>query len=364
MKFHWYWPFAREEELEWAIATARPGDSVLVEVIDRDAAPTAGQHGEVTVVRDLPDVNRATNPLTWFPSRASTYVRRAARRRSTWASSHFDLVHLHYLNRFTDAFSALPTPLVMSVHDVTPHRNRLGAAEHHLLHRTYRRADGIVVHHEVLRERLVAEFDIDPGRIHIVHHQVFWTPDVPPPPVDQPPLLLFFGALRSNKGLSVLLNAMQFLGPNEVRLVIAGRGDPAEEELARRAAQADPRVSAEIGFASLQRKRELFAEASLSVLPYTSFASQSGVLHDAYGHGRPVVVTDVGALGRTVRSEGTGTVANPNDPTSLAEAIQSALNPAQWQTFALAAQKIRTERSPQETGRRLRAVYDLVLSQG
>lgn len=336
---------------------------MLVEVIDRDAAPAAGHHGDVTVVRDLPDVNRATNPLTWFPSRVSTYVRRAARRQSTWTSGPFDIVHLHYLNRFTDAFAPLPTPLVMSVHDVTPHRSRLGAAERHLLYRSYRRADGIVVHHEVLRERLIAEFDIDPGRIHIVHHQVFWTPDVPPPPVDRPPLLLFFGALRSNKGLSVLLDAMQLLGPDEVRLIIAGRGDSAQETLALRAAQADPRVSVEIGFASLQRKRELFAEASLAVLPYTSFASQSGVLHDAYGHGRPVVVTDVGALGRTVRSEGTGTVANPNDPASLAEAIRSALSPTQWQVLASATQKIRNERSPQETGRRLRAVYDLVLSQ-
>ena len=54
VRFHWYWPFAREEELEWAVWTARPGESVVVQVIDREHAPASGAHGPVTVVRDLP----------------------------------------------------------------------------------------------------------------------------------------------------------------------------------------------------------------------------------------------------------------------------------------------------------------------
>lgn len=362
MQFYWYWPFARQEELDWAIATARSGESIVVEVIDRPHAPRAGEYGDVTVVRDLPDVDRGVSKLLWAPSRVSTYVRRAAARRTMWRRSEFDLVHLHYLNRFTDAITPLPSPLVMSVHDVVPHVTRLGRAEHAVLARTYRRGDALIVHHPTLRDRLVAEFGVDPARVHVVRHQVFPTPDVGGPPADEPPLILFFGALRANKGLPVLIEAIRRLEGVDLRVVIAGRGDPELEALARATSLADARVRAEIGFVSLERKRELFAQASVVVLPYTSFASQSGVLHDAYGHGRPVVVTDVGALGASVREDGTGLVAGPSDPDSLAAQLLESLKPQAWARFSRAARTIREERSPQRTGESLRAVYDTVLA--
>ena len=254
-----------------------------------------------------------------------------------WAQSDFDLVHLHYLNRFTDAVTALPTPVVLSVHDVLPHRSRLGRAERLVLRRTYHRADGLVVHHDSLREQLIDQFDVDPARVHVVQHQVFGAPAVGGPPQDAPPMVLFFGALRANKGLPVFLEAAARLAHRDVDFVVAGRGDAEVEALARCAAATNPRLRAEVGFVTLKRKRELFAQASVVALPYTSFASQSGVLHDAYGHGRPVVVTDVGALGRSVREDGTGLVAVPGDADDLAEKVSEALDPASWARFAHAA---------------------------
>jgi glycosyltransferase involved in cell wall biosynthesis len=363
MRFHWYWPFARQEELDWAVATPRAGESVMVEVIDRAEAPVAGQHGPATVIRDLPDVQRdVANKLAWAASRANTYRVRAGARRSHWRSGEFDLVHLHYLNRFTDAVLPLAHPLVMSVHDVVPHVPRLGAGlEHRVLQRLYSRADALVVHHEELTDRLVCDFRIDPDRIHVVPHQVFPVGDAPHDPSAGTPTVLFFGALRPNKGLEVLAAATRLLAGDDVRVVIAGRGDAALQNLATELAESDPRVTAEIGFASLERKRQLFAEASIVVMPYTAFASQSGVLHDAYGHARPVVVSDVGALGDTVREDGTGLVVPPNDPAALADAIRESLEAAIWQTHAGAERRISVERSPAATGERLREVYDLVL---
>ena len=49
------------------------------------------------------------------------------------------------------------------------------------------------------------------------------------------------------------------------------------------------------------------------MLPYRKIES-SGVLATALGYGRPVVVTDVGSLGDTVREFHAGFVAHPNDP--------------------------------------------------
>lgn len=361
MRFYWYWPFARSEELDWARATVRPGEEVTVHVIDRAAAPQDGD-GLVTVVRDLPDVDRdAYGNARWATSRASTYLARERLRRARWRAGDFDLVHLHYLNRFTDVWSPLPRPLVMSVHDVVPHEPRIGRqAEHQLLRRLYRRPEALVVHHQHLADELCSDFGVSDGKIHVVPHQVF---PVDGPPTETPtgtPTVLFFGSLRPNKGVDLLDGMMRRLD-NDIRLRIAGRGDPAVTQQVLAAADRDPRVVAEIGFASLERKRQLFRGADVVVLPYTTFSSQSGVLHDAYGHGRPVVVTDVGALGDAVREDGTGLVVPPHDPAALAAAVQALLEPAAWRRHAAAARRLAQERSPEATGERLREVYDHVL---
>lgn len=362
MRFHWYWPFAREEELGWAKGTVRPGETILVQTIDRSAAPSSGDHGDVRVLRDLPDVNRNVSRLAWLPSRMTTYARRAVAREAVWNRERFDLVHLHYINRFTDGIVRLPHPLVISVHDVTPHQPRLGLAERVLLKSVYGRGDALIVHHEALKDRLASEFGVEKDVVHVVPHQVFPAPDLGAPPSDRPPAILFFGALRPNKGLEVLVEAFGSLKNQDVRLIIAGRGDAAVEAQALRAAKEDPRITAELGFISLERKHQLFADASVIALPYTSFASQSGVLHDAYAQGRPVVVTEVGALGSSVREDGTGVVCRPGEPRALASAISAALIPNEYRRYALAAQRVRRDRSPVETGMRLRSVYDRVLA--
>ena len=69
----------------------------------------------------------------------------------------------------------------------------------------------------------------------------------------------------------------------------------------------------EVGYATAERKGELYASADLVVLPYTTFASQSAVLQDAYAHRVPLVVSDVGALGETVRGDHTGWVVAPGE---------------------------------------------------
>lgn len=89
---------------------------------------------------------------------------------------------------------------------------------------------------------------------------------------------------------------------------------------------------------------QLFREAWGVVLPYETFSSQSGGLHDASGHGRPVVVTDVGALGATVRHDGTGAVVTVDDAEALAAALVATAGPAG--DAAAAAGRRATESSP------------------
>lgn len=359
MRIFWYWPFVRPEELDWARAVAEQGHELVVQTIDREAAPKPRPGDCIEVQNDLPDVDRSVAGPRWLTSRGRTYIDRARVRRRTERSGDFDVVHYHYPNRFTDGWSRPPGLWVLSVHDVFPHQSRLGdAIERRVLGRLYRRPHGLIVHHEWIRDELIDQFGIEESRIRVVPHQVFPVDDPceRSRPDDGPPIVLFFGALRQNKGLDVLLDAIRSLPEDSLRLHIAGRGDALLERTAAEAAASMPNVTAEVGFVTPERKAELFRRCSVVALPYTSFASQSGVLHDAYGHWRPVVVTDVGALGPTVRHDGTGVVVPPRQVDELASGLLHQLGPA-GDSGALAARQIAGSRNPAATASAVLAAY-------
>ncbi|HEY3831905.1 MAG TPA: glycosyltransferase family 4 protein [Acidimicrobiia bacterium] len=365
MKVYWYWPYIRDELLALARAIPDTGDDEVVvhAMAGRLAgADTSGPGWRVAAT--LPAVApRDEGSMRWAASRATTYLGQARARRTLLRDEPFDVAHVMFLNYFVDAFDLRAVgkrqPLVVSVHDVVPHQSRVpGTVERALLGRQYTAANTIVVHHESVRARLVAEFAVDPARVHNVPHWVIPAPAEPRARPSASPQILFFGALRRNKGVDVLLDAFAALPDRDLRLVVAGRGATDVEQEVRDAAARDPRVVAEIGFVAEARKHELFRASDLVVLPYTEFSSQSGVLHDAYAHHRPVVVTDVGALGESVRDDGSGWVVPARDAEALAETLTTALaNGEAWTRAAAHAGSVGLDRSPDATARRLRAVY-------
>jgi len=109
------------------------------------------------------------------------------------------------------------------------------------------------------------------------------------------PVVMLFGVLRTDKGIGDLLTAA--VSAPEWHVLNAG-----EEHggLAAVAAQLnDPRLTGRItvceGFLLLDAVARCFAAADIVALPYRQ-ASQSGVLHLAYGFARPVAAYPVGGL--------------------------------------------------------------------
>ena len=370
MNLYWYWPFLRREELVLAAGVLRPADTLVVHTTARAADPISSTLPGCAVRATLPGVPDAREgSIAWAAGRASTYVRRAAARRRAVRAGGFDVAHVVYLNPFTDAFDLAwlrrRVPLVCSVHDVVPHNTRVPAPlERRLLGAQYRNAGTIVVHHEFVRRRLLAEFGIDPSRIEVVPLPV---PELAPPVTarpEGPPVVLFFGTFRRNKGVALLLRAIGALrDETDARFVFAGRGMPEIEQAVRDAARRDPRVVAEIGYVTATRKLELYADADLVVLPYTSFASQSAVLRDAYALRVPLVVTDVGALGETVRADRTGWTVPAGNADALPQTLLAALRDEPARRAARgAADAVARTRTPDLIGHRLRAIYDRVAS--
>ncbi len=371
MDIYWYWPYLRREELALAGGVLRQGDHLAVHCTARPLDPILSSLEGCEVLTALPGVDERSSEgsISWGVSRASTYIGRARARQRVVKEETFDIAHVIYLNPFVDWLAlrslARRVPLVSTVHDVTPHQRRMPLKlERSILSREYANAGTLVVHHNWVGERLISEFDVDAARINYIP-----LPVLPPPHAiedlgvdDEVPEILFFGTFRRNKGVEVLLEAIKLLPKEqEFRLRISGKGFAEVEDKVRAAAALDTRIIAEIGYATASRKAALYARCSVNVLPYTSFESQSAVLQDAYANSIPLIVTDVGALGSTVRSEGTGWVVPPSDANALAEAILECLRDRDAATQAGANMaKVAAQRTPALVGASLRRLYEEV----
>jgi glycosyltransferase involved in cell wall biosynthesis len=73
----------------------------------------------------------------------------------------------------------------------------------------------------------------------------------------------------------------------------------------------------------------------------------------------PLVVSDVGALGETVRADASGWVVPPADATALAETLLAAIRDRTGRAAAAASMaRVAADRTPELVGARLRAVYE------
>jgi glycosyltransferase involved in cell wall biosynthesis len=97
-------------------------------------------------------------------------------------------------------------------------------------------------------------------------------------------------------------------------------------------------------------------------LPYTEFHSQSGVLADAYAYRVPLIVSDVGAIGPTVRSDATGIVVAPRDPEALADAIVRAIDSPPG-AFSDALDTAARGHDVTVVGPKLRQIYEIAASE-
>jgi glycosyltransferase involved in cell wall biosynthesis len=137
----------------------------------------------------------------------------------------------------------------------------------------------------------------------------------------QPPVVLFIGRFRYYKGLYILLEAMKRV-PGSLLLIGIG---PMEKELKQRVAM-DPDLRRKVFFLGECSDEEVVAylkACDVFVLPSIFRSEAFGiVLLEAMACGKPVISTELGTGTSFVNQHGkTGLVVPPNDPKSLAEAM-------------------------------------------
>ncbi len=240
-----------------------------------------------------------------------------------------DVVHVMWLARpELDVYwlrrIARKRPFVFTAHNAMPRRTRAYGAWHEALTLAAR----VVVTSNQAVERLV-DFGIDRGKFVRIPHPAFDSPgslDVEPPAGST---LLFFGLIRRYKGLDVLVSALPEIRRRvpDARLVVAG--DPLEPiaPVLRLASSlgVSNAIDWRLGFIPEAEIAPLIASSAALVLPYREIDS-SGVLALAFGHGRPAVVSDLGAVGDAVREFGAGRAVTPEDPAALADGCAALLS--------------------------------------
>lgn len=195
--------------------------------------------------------------------------------------------------------------------------------------------DAVIVHCRFAREALARRF----GRrrnVHLVHHPHFV--GVYPETVgrlaarrtlgmqrDQV-VLLFFGGVRPNKGLTDLLKAFGELRGASVRLVIAGKPWPPRDyaDSLQRLADHDERIVTRFEFIPENEVQMLFGAADAVVLPFSSILT-SGSTILAMSFGKAVVVPAMGCLPELITPDA-GIVYDPGEDGALASALERTID--------------------------------------
>ena len=137
-------------------------------------------------------------------------------------------------------------------------------------------------------------------------------------------VVLFFGFVRSYKGLDVLIRALPRLRQIQpsATLVVAGEfWEPlAEYEELADSLDVLPHVAFHDRYIANEEVGDFFAAADVLAMPYRS-ATQSGVITLAVQAGLPIVATRVGGLPEAVTHDRTGLIVEPEAPEELAEAL-------------------------------------------
>jgi glycosyltransferase involved in cell wall biosynthesis len=142
--------------------------------------------------------------------------------------------------------------------------------------------------------------------------------------------ILAFGKWGTYKRLELLIEAFNRVATKlpDVKLVIGGGDHPKTPGYVQSMAQrhASDRI-AFLGYVAEEKIPDLFREASLVVMPYTSSAGSSGVAHLAAQYGVPVVASDIQDFQELAEHEGIAMrFFASGDANSLVEQLLGALN--------------------------------------
>lgn len=301
------------------------------------ATDEAGGHRARALLRRLAAAGVAVRGFPVMP-RDSAIARRwgvsPALVRWLWSNASHDVIHVHgALGLVTTAALLIGRlrgiPVVVSPHesltdyDLGQSRTPVHRALKRGLRALYLRAASLLVFASRLEAEDSRGQSIGSVRKLVVPHPV--VESVAREPCSKPPgrrafRIGFLGRLHPKKNLDRLIEALPALSP-EVRLVVAGKGPPAEHRRLESVAEVAG-VSDRIewrGWIEADEREEFFEQLDLLAMPsaYECFGMAGA---EALARGIPVIASRTTGIAEIVARHGCGVVTTPR-PTALAAAI-------------------------------------------
>jgi glycosyltransferase involved in cell wall biosynthesis len=254
---------------------------------------------------------------------------------------------------------------VFTAHDVLPRRSRDAAP---LWAEIYGSCDRVIVHGAASRDRLLAEVGgITAERVAVIPHALLHAAAAGGArPEASEPRILFFGLIRADKGLDVLIEALPAVAERVpgVQLDVVGSPRMPIEPLRERAEAlglAD-RIRWDLRFVPEAEVPAVLGRARAIALPYR-WIEGSGVLATALACGVPPVVTAVGTFPELCAEYDLGDPIPPDDPAALAGALIRTLSDPTARARAMAGmQRARSELTWERTARQTLELYERALS--
>ncbi|MBX0288257.1 glycosyltransferase family 4 protein [Haloarcula salinisoli] len=189
--------------------------------------------------------------------------------------------------------------------------------------------DRYIAHTEQNKTDLQEKYPDSP--VETIPHGAFriFAPEADTTPAERDPdenTILFFGNITGYKDLNQLVEATIRLGEeiNDLTTVIAGSGNLPDgtSELV----DAHPDLfDIKNEFIPNAEVPELFAQASVVVVPHIKQQGHSGTMTIAFAHGTPVVATTVGEYDQLIRKSGSGYTVEPGDDEMMANSLSAIL---------------------------------------
>jgi glycosyltransferase involved in cell wall biosynthesis len=274
------------------------------------------------------------NRLKHYPVREWQFLK--------WLKNRPDIVGVHF-QEWTPWLAAplfrrirrMGKKVFYTVHNVVPHKYPAYVPKA-VMDRWIRRAcllcDCLFVHTDRLAGELAQSLGDPHPPIQVSPHGIWTVPDHDQAPALAERLawkkLLFFGSIRRNKGLDLLLQALEWLP--DYSLTIAG--EPTDESYfqseilpqVRRLQTMGRSIDLQDRFTPEAQVGALFNRHGAIVLPYTrQFVAQSGVVFLALAYDLPVIASEAGGLRDLFDQFQIGTTFGESTPQALAEAVRA-----------------------------------------
>ena len=198
---------------------------------------------------------------------------------------------------------------------------------------TGRLSSKIIVHNALMKKYLETEYRLTPQKIIIIPHGTDKAQIIQA--TNSQEQIMFFGHLRSLKGIEDLLEAFRLLRKKNPKVSLTIAGSPHAHDKLDYVAKlqrlvAEPDISGKVkmeNYVSEDRLSKLISTSEVIVLPYLDdgFIEASGAIARMMDYGKPIVYTNIpkfrGELGNGFRS----VMVETGNPADLAEKLHSLL---------------------------------------